>query len=166
MNLALGFLGTTNSKNAPPYNNSKNYISLECFLSFYSFSWFRKVWFCLSSQRERFSQQIHLILTRNVELKRCQWSWNGYRTLKGYTHAKSVGCAAHTLQCLLNYWVHMFRITHLFYRRGLNALRHKDRILMAADTHPQKSVPWWVVAFQDKTSVYYSVKPLFMVLFL
>ena len=33
-------------------------------------------------------------------------------------------------------------------------------------THIQKSLPHWVVALQDKTPTCYSVKPLFMVLFL
>ena len=62
----------------------------------------------------------------------------------------------------------MHRIIHLILQMGGGGLNtHDDRILMAAHTYtPKKSLPLWVVGSQDKTPMCYSVKPLFMVLFL
>lgn len=53
---------------------------------------------------------------------------------------------------------------HLILQVGLNAQRHNG--CTHVQTHAQKLLPLWVVGLQDKTPMCYSVKPLFMVLFL
>lgn len=57
------------------------------------------------------------------------------------------------------------RITHLNWQIGVK--QHiDDRIYTATYTCTQKSLPLWLVGLQDKTPMCYSVRPLFMVLFL
>lgn len=75
----------------------------------------------------------------------------------------------HLLPGLIKCWVHIQSITHLILqmevKHSASWWQHFNGCIHM-HPHTQKSLPLWVVGLQDRTPMCYSVKPLFIVLFL